>query len=478
MKTRLHKNSDWATPTITSRYLEEAPLAFAGGRYHVDPKGGIARFGPKSFAPQRRHPTRIRAGFIGSAETIDKAAKWIEEAAKGVRGDEKHPEFPGFDEDRGFFSKVEYDGKWNEQITHTELESISQTRPARTRFERAVQLLEDKLRILAQKDQAPEYVVIAIPDSLRGKCRVVDYKDAKTGHVHRDLRRAIKAAAMKYRMPTQLIKQRTIEGLDEDHPSKIAWNFFTGLYFKAGGVPWGPVGLLPGSCYVGVSFYHSLGSEAPTMQTSTVQAFDENGDGLVLRGPDFEWDSNKNKTKSPHLKLEQAYLLMELVLKRYHEEMKQAPKRVVVHKTSKWWTEEKAGFEEYLRTRVDKYDLVSLHPQNSFRLITVNKYPPLRGTHAAVGDVDFLYTTGFISSLGQFHSMHVPSPILISDHLGYDTPRETLLKEILVLTKMNWNSARFGGLLPVTIRFSRLVGDILKEIPGDREPLPQLKFYM
>jgi hypothetical protein len=74
--------------------------------------------------------------------------------------------------------------------------------------------------------------------------------------------------------------------------------------------------------------------------------------------------------------------------------------------------------------------------------------------------------------------MHVPSPILISDHLGYDTPRETLLKEILVLTKMNWNSARFGGLLPVTIRFSRLVGDILKEIPGDREPLPQLKFYM
>jgi len=43
---------------------------------------------------------------------------------------------------------------------------------------------------------------------------------------------------------------------------------------------------------------------------------------------------------------------------------------------------------------------------------------------------------------------------------------------------MNWNAARFGGLMPVTIRFSRLVGDILKEFPPDKEPLPQLKFYM
>lgn len=33
-----------------------------------------------------------------------------------------------------------------------------------------------------------------------------------------------------------------------------------------------------------------------------------------------------------------------------------------------------------------------------------------------------------------------------------------------------------GRLLPVTIRFSRLVGQIMREIPRDREPLPQFKF--
>jgi hypothetical protein len=57
--------------------------------------------------------------------------------------------------------------------------------------------------------------------------------------VHRDLRRAIKARVMKYKIPTQLIDEKTIEFKDPDNPAKIAWNFFTGLYFKAGGTPWG-----------------------------------------------------------------------------------------------------------------------------------------------------------------------------------------------------------------------------------------------
>ncbi|HYG09355.1 MAG TPA: hypothetical protein VD835_05235 [Pyrinomonadaceae bacterium] len=43
---------------------------------------------------------------------------------------------------------------------------------------------------------------------------------------------------------------------------------------------------------------------------------------------------------------------------------------------------------------------------------------------------------------------------------------------------MNWNSANFSGLMPITIRFSRLVGDILREIPIDKEPQPKYKYYM
>ncbi|GAB4546312.1 MAG: hypothetical protein Kow0063_40680 [Anaerolineae bacterium] len=487
MSSRRNSNRLSAGPSIRCQYLEEPPLRFADGGEHVDPKLGISRFGPKSYKPPKRHPSLVRVGIIGSAETVENTRQWIEKNSEGVLGDREHPEFPGYKEDRGFFSELLFDDDWVAQLNRSEIEDVLDVRPARLRFEEVLKLLESKLILLDRKDQRPEYVVVALPKELYRKCRVVNYRDRHLGEVHRDLRRAFKSVAMKYRIPTQLLREETVESyvpktLDgrrkKDYPSEIAWDFFTGLYFKAGGFPWGPADLMPGTCYIGIGFYRPLGSTLKNMQTSLVQAFDEHGDGLVLRGPDFAWDPEKEGTKSPHLTEEKAHELVELVLTRYQEEMRQTPQRVVVHKTSRYWAAERSGFKEALRNRVSRYDLISLTPQSTVRLLTANLYPPLRGTYFSVEDVDYLYTTGYIAALRQFHSVHVPSPLQIADHIGYDTPRETLLREILTLTKMNWNSSRLGGLWPITLRFSRLVGDIMREIPPDQDPLTNFKFYM
>lgn len=463
---------------IECRYLPEPLLVFGDGGHHVSPKSGIARYGPLSLSPLDRHPASVRVGIIGSSETIEKAQHWLEDNASGVPGDERHPEFPGCDSDRGFFSSLKFDDHWMAQITQSELEAAIGISPQRDRFTQVLDLLDRNLRHLSEQDQPPDYVVAALPDSLTQRCQVAKYRDAELGSVHRNLRRAFKAIAMKYRIPTQILRQRVIEGRDRDHPSKIAWNFFTGLYFKAGGTPWGPVGLRPGTCYVGISFYRPLGSSFERMQTSLVQAFDEHGQGLILRGHDFEWDPTTHGSRSPHLTESQAEALMDLVLSRYQQEMKQNPVRVVVHKTSRYWPDEREGFKNALRDRVNQYDLLALQPQSEVRLITTSKYPPLRGTRFSVGDLDFLYTTGFVAELGEFHGLHVPSPLLVADHIGQDTAREQLLREVLILTKMNFNSSRLGGLMPITVNFSRRASEIMREIPSDREPLPQFKFYV
>jgi hypothetical protein len=49
---------------------------------------------------------------------------------------------------------------------------------------------------------------------------------------------------------------------------------------------------------------------------------------------------------------------------------------------------------------------------------------------------------------------------------------------MLVLTKMNWNSANMDGLMPITLRFSRVVGDILREVPEQEVPEPNYAYYM
>lgn len=464
-------------PAVKCSYFEEPRLCFAENKEHVDPKIGLARFGPLSREPLKRHPKSVRVGFVGTSETVEKAEQWISINSKGVLGDEKHPDFPGCASDRGFRTDLEFDKHWVELITQTELNGVLSVHKRKERFEKALSLLDEKLRLLDRKDFRPEYVVVALPESLTEKAESVDYPEPGLGMVHRDLRRAFKAKAMRYKIPTQLVDPRTVEFRDPDNPAKIAWNFFTGLYFKAGGTPWGPIGLTPGSCYMGISFYRGLGTSNPKMFTSLVQAFDEHGEGLVFRGPDFEWNPQQHESRSPHLKVEDAYKLVEFSLDKYFSEMKQLPARVVVHKTSRWTAGEKAGFREGLRNKVGRYDLVALQRQSAVRLIPASKYPALRGTRFTVGDLDYLYTTGFVPELGQFHGMHVPAPLLIADHVGSDTPRETLIREILILTKMNWNAARLGGLMPITLEFARRVSDIMKEIPPDQEALPQAKFY-
>jgi hypothetical protein len=343
-------------------------------------------------------------------------------------------------------------------------------------------LLESKMALLTQKDHPLDYVAIVIPQDLYNKCRAVEYKHKGLGTVHRDLRRVFKARVMvmRDRKPTQILQEATIRGKSTrgkalDHPSVIAWNLFTGLYFKVDGLPWGPVGLPPSSCFIGISFYRPLGTVS-TLRTSIARAFDENGEGLILRGHEFHWDESK-QGKSPHLTADLATKLIDLVLAKYMNERNgQLPQRVVVHKSSRFEPDERRGFDQALQ-KVDRYDLVALSPNSSVRLIRAGKCPPLRGTSFTIGDISYLYTSGYLSSQGRYPHGHVPSPLQIADHVG-DTSRAQLLREIMILTKMNWNSANLASLMPITLRFSRLVGDILREVSTGQEPEPKYQYYM
>jgi hypothetical protein len=466
-------------PTLTTGYIPEPLLEFSDQRRHVDPKTGIIRFGPKSLRPGNRHPQRIRTGFIGTPETIAKAGAWIESTSHGVKGAPERLEFRGFRQDRGFYSEVELSSDWNAPIFNSDVSDIRLHRKGIDRFESALQLVDNKLSILYRKDRKPEYVILALPDSLLADCRDVEYTSVDFGYVHRNFRRAIKAVAMKYGFPTQIMLERTADGKSKDYPSDIAWDFFTAMYFKAGGFPWGPVGLTPGSCYVGIGFYHPLGAADSRVQSSMVQAFDEHGDGLVLRGQDFAWDAKQEGTRAPHLTEDQAIWTIERTLQRYHDEMHQKPTRLVIHKTSRFWPAESKGFRAALEQRDLQYDLVALRPDDSARLFPVNQYPPLRGTRYTVSETDFIYTTGFQADLQQFHANHVPCPLQLSDHIGGDTSRHRLLEEVLILSKMNFNCALMGGLFPITLNFARRVGDILKEVRAeDPDPLANFKFYI
>ena len=104
----------------------------------------------------------------------------------------------------------------------------------------------------------------------------------------------------------------------------------------------------------------------------------------------------------------------------------------------------------------------------------------IRGTYLCLeDDVHLLYTMGFVPYLETFPGSYVPVPWQIIEHHGGTGPKE-LFREVLELTKMNVNNCSFADGTPITLSFSRKIGEIMKHIPEGDEAVVQTgyKFYM
>ena len=89
----------------------------------------------------------------------------------------------------------------------------------------------------------------------------------------------------------------------------------------------------------------------------------------------------------------------------------------------------------------------------------------------------YLWTSGYVPRLDTYMGPETPNPIQIRIQRG-SCELPTVLKDILGLTKINFNSCLFNDRLPVTIRFANAVGDVLMSAPIDCEPRLPFKFYI
>jgi hypothetical protein len=301
-----------------------------------------------------------------------------------------------------------------------------------------------------------------------------------------DFHNALKGKVMKFGIPVQLLLTSTINGFfsqtpgkrrQVQEPSSIAWNFATAAYYKANGKPWRLAKLRQDTCFVGISFFRNLLSPRVDIQTSMAQVFTHNGEGIVLRGTDVVEDEETGET---HLSKKEAHDLMTDALRRYKIRADRDPARVVIHKTSLFSDDEKSGFDAAIKDRLRDY--VTIHRQCDFRFLRTGRYPALRGTMIALSnDKCALYTSGYIPRVRTYPGSRVPEPLLIT-RTG-DSELFEVCKEIMGLTKLNWNTTAFATVLPITLAFAKKVGAVLSELdPNELDPnkgLPDhYRFYM
>lgn len=467
--------------TFKAHIFDEPMLEFGDGGQHCDPRQGLREHGPL----QPRSGEVIRVGIIGTDDTIAGFTEFLGETARGIESGNKqlinlNPDFPGLGNQNPFRCKFEVPEGATATISRRQVNEITSIGRHDEAIRHAVELVTSQLSALLERSVRPDVVVLALPIPLieklvNAKSEVEDSDDQDDGGDTLNFRDLLKAKTLHLPVPTQIVWPDTWDDAakiprkvkrDSNRQTQVkatrAWNLLNALFYKAGKVPWR---LLPDQAeyrtsFPGIGFYRDL--DGQQLWTSTAQMFDERGRGLILRGARAQTET---RGRHPYLTAKDAEELVVQSIAVYKAHHRHVPARLVVLKTSRFRPEEAEGIDAALgKSGIEMSDLVWVQESSPIAIFRDGNYPVLRGTFVDLGGKGLLYTRGSVPFYGTFPGLRVPRPLLLVPHENSDSKLLTLARDMLALTKVNWNTTQFDQKLPAPIKAAREVGRILKHV--------------
>jgi hypothetical protein len=486
--------------------LEDPNLEFGGPGSFLDPKEGLKQGGPFDLRFGNARHDRINVGFVGTKDMLHTATSWFNRCKSIIPSQmpnqAQHPYFLGFK--KIFHSELLFNDKWNYLIEEASISNALALLKKSDTFKKVLEIYATGFEHLSKSEVTkPDVIVCCLSDEIIKKCWSVtnekvkseDKKKARTlssqlslfselrpedtieeqeeDILTRDFRRALKAKAMHFGIPIQIGTNRLFTDTSKSQDASIrAWNSSIALYYKAGGIPWRLRKERIETCYVGISFHHLYTTHNTHLVRSCIaQAFSSEGEGFAIRGVNVPW--TKEQGRNVHLTEEQTYHLGEKILEEYRYRTGGTPLRIVLHKSTEFNEVEKKGLYASLNN-VPIVELVHISP-TEFRLVRFGEYPTKRGTLCIINNsTAYLFTTGFMPELKTYPGPHIPVPVKITTD-GTDVLQAC--RDIMALSRMNWNTGSTTSGHPVTLLFSRRVGGIMAEF-GDTTPPSSFRFYL
>lgn len=297
-------------------------------------------------------------------------------------------------------------------------------------------------------------------------------REEKSESVYFDLHDSLKIYCASKGIVTQIIEERSV--LKSNDIAKTLWGLSTGLYTKGVGKLWKPQNVENNTAYVGLSYVHSM-KNGEKISIGCSQLFDSEGNGMKLYLRPL-----KNPImiqNNPFMSCQDACTLMSNMKQIYDRSVPlNSLNRIVVHKTTHFTKDEIDGIVKGLAS-VDNIELLQIQQFNAWRAIRIQNnyvasYPIQRGTVIPLDkDTFLLWTHGSVQHdelAGRSRNYYkggrgIPAPLLVRRFLG-KSPVQDLINEILMLTKMNWNSG--DGLykvMPVTLDFAKKMSQVAKQ---------------
>ena len=478
--------------------IDEPELFFGGNRKCLDPQVGLLNFGPHGgmgVDPQRK--ISIIAGIIGTDQSIDTTRVWLSRLRHRIAAEErpkteyKGIDFPGMSLDSPLRFEILVDKNCIVKIDKKFVKNLRNVESRKDRILLAVREYCKKLDDLTEAHPLPQIVLLPIDSSLLRLCkepyrrtdkiiyqrRVFGDQDSTDAELF-DFHNYLKAQAALRNLVTQMITPKTLVFAEEQQsPAIIGWNVSVGMYYKATGIPWKLAEIEEDTCYVGVSFYNEIGQRGKSVRASIAQVYMRTGESQVIRGRPFEWDEEE-RGRTVYLNSSQMGEIIQDSIDLFLRQRNELPRRLVVHKSTRFSDDEIDGCEQ-ASENIDELDIVHIRDWTGFRAYHLkHDYPIVRGNVIANSDEAILFTTGYVPALGTYPGPSAPRPLhLICQRI--DTSIESICRDMLGLTKLDWNSSTFYTRMPVTIGVSRKVGAVMAEmVSAGVTPPSSYRFYM
>lgn len=418
-------------------------------------------------------PDPIRAAIICPEDAFNAVVRLMSEFGGHHRARERRtylPDFSGFSTIFGIgFNSPSSNG--DTRVVLLRKGELQRALQASEPHNRLAELAHSAIRRLNGVRNNFDVAFLYLPDTLSKGFR----SPASDETTDFDLHHSVKALCSSLKMPIQMLND---EALVYRCRCSVMWRLSIAVYAKAGGIPWKLAALPERHAYVGLSYCIRRRSARPFV-TCCSQIFDAQGTNLQFLL--YESEGSSHEGKNPYLPRDEMRRIMTRTLSLYQHQKGVPPTRLVVHKTTPFTPDETDGCIDALRT-IDDLELLTITQKNAWQGIKIDgpkddreqkgipaNYPLERGTVLPIGIFDYLlWTQGNCSGLMKGKSYFkegkgIPQPLLISRALGSGSFYESA-REIVSLTKMNWNNDFLYDKLPVTNKYASILADVVKRM--------------
>jgi hypothetical protein len=453
--------------------LPEPEFIFGGQRRCVDVKTGICAYGPTWWMSSAGRP-RVRIGIVGTARDIEKTLELLKEISQPIEQVSSidcvlYPSFPGLNSGPPFEADVSSQPDWHRSITPQELRRAAECDDPSARLEMLQACFSRKVQALHTLKVGPDVVICAVSE--HSECPLFsESAHNQSFDLLRKFTFGLKAACMDT-LPIEIIwdDPRTPGSGSEDRATR-AWNLTTALLHKSGLAAWLPASTTRGACYAGISSYGG-----PDSRTIFAQLVTDRGERFIVKPESHDRNRDGETRRTARLTEDAAASLASQIMDVYRQESGGLPRKVVIHKTSRYTAAERKGFERVL-ARTESYGLVTITRRGIFCVRPGNQ-PILRGTAIPFGEkLGLVYTSGYVPFLRSDSGSSIPHPLEVTENWGRLTFQQ-VAEDLLRLTKMDLNRPDFSTNDPVTLAFSNHVGEILSRL-GQTSPASHGKYYL